>query len=191
MLTPVDERFNRCLAGHCCWAWPAAEDSQWWQLMNRSCGAAQPLFCTPSAVRAPLRLPQLQSAAALAVVGCSRPPLACSGPRAQPTQHTHENRGLSANLFESQGGVVHDTVRHCIFLFFTTHQCHQLGFGENLRGGTCVAPSRVDLRSNPPRSLSAGLQAIRRAAGAISGGTARTDEKSREATRRRRTGWAR
>ena len=113
LLTPVDERFNRCLAGHCCWAWPAAEDSQWWQLMNRSCGAAQPLFCTPSAVRAPLRLPQLQSAAALAVVGCSRPPLACSGPRAWPTQHTHENRGLSANLFESQGGVVHDTVRHC------------------------------------------------------------------------------
>ena len=115
LLTPVDERFNRCLAGHCCWAWPAAEDSQWWQLMNRSCGAAQPLFCTLSAVRAPPAgwgcRTFRQSAAALAVVGCSRPPLVCIGPRARPTQHTHENRSLSANLFESQGGVVHDTVR--------------------------------------------------------------------------------
>ena len=66
--------------------------------------AAQPLVCPPVPYGQPLRLAQLSSAAALAVVGCSRPPLACSDPWALLTQHAHKNRGLSARVFESQGG---------------------------------------------------------------------------------------
>ena len=80
-------------------------------------GAAQPLFCPPVPYAQPLRLAQLSSAAALAVVGCSRPPLACSDPWTLLTQHTHKNRGLSARVFESQGGSGHSTVQHCTVLY--------------------------------------------------------------------------